>query len=283
MTSISDLSKAFLRISTASLLAYFASSTSGLAENTGGLSEAERDFLRSKFQQQLLESELAVGRDPRSIRAYSDRGDAALFLGNFPQAIADFEKMIALDPSEDPKHWRLGIAYYFVGSFTKSARQFEKYHAYDGRDRENGIWKFLAQVPVDGVERARAEMLTYPRFDREPFPLLYAMFAGQKTPDDVFADLERRGLKKDPEILFFANYYCALEEQRLGHPARAEELLAAAVANPVGHSTRGGAGYMWQVARLHWERLQAARHLPQRPRFTPPPPQTPPPQTPPQN
>jgi len=209
--------------------------------------------LLAKLTDELKDADAAVARSPYTVVLLSRRGDLHLFLGHFPEAVADFEKMIALDPAEDAPHWRLGIAYYFDGQFAKSARQFEKYHAYDGHDRENGIWKFLAQARADGLEKARAEMLTYTQFDREPFPTLYEMFAGQRTPDEVLAEIERKGLSDDHRALFFGHYYAGLGEAVLGHRARAIALVRQAVEDPEAR----GAGYMWQVARLHWERLRA--------------------------
>jgi len=210
----------------------------------------------AKFNDDLAKLDAAIAEQPDSLPLYSQRGDRRLFLGKFPEAVADYEKMIALDPAQDAPHWRLGIAYYFAGQFEKSARQFEKYHAYDGRDRENGIWKFLAQAHFDGVEKARAGMLSYTQFDREPFPSLYEMFAVKKTPDDVLAEIERKGLTGEMQVVFFGHYYAGLEEARLGHRDRALALLEKAVALPQARAP-GGPGYMWQVARLHWERLRA--------------------------
>ncbi len=229
----------------------------GGAADAEPLAEEERARMMAKWKEQVAAGEAALAKQPGAVGEYSARGDAHLFLGEFREAVADFEKMIALDAAQDAPHWRLGIAYYFAGDFAKSARQFEKYHAYDGRDRENGIWKFLAQAKADGVEKARAEMLVYARFDREPFPALYEMFAGKKTPDEVLAEIERKGLADNGGVLFFANYYCGLGEELLGHRARALELLQKAVASPPGRGAPGGPGYMWQVARLHWERLRA--------------------------
>ena len=218
----------------------------------------ERAGMIAKWKEQIVVADAALAKDAGAVGEYSARGDAHLFLGEFREAVADFEKMIVLDAAQDAPHWRLGIAYYFAGEQAKSARQFEKYHAYDGRDRENGIWKFLAQAKADGVEKARAEMLAYTRFDREPFPALYEMFAGKKTPDEVFAEIGKKGLADNEGVLFFANYYGGLGEELLGHRARALELLRKAVASPLGRGAPGGPGYMWQVARLHWERLSAS-------------------------
>ena len=208
----------------------------------------------ARFSDELKSCDAALAAKPDSLPDLSHRGDCHLFLGQFAEAVADFEKMIALDPAEDAPHWRLGIAYYFAGQYAKSARQFEKYHASDGHDRENGIWKFLAQAKMDGLEKARAEMLVYPAFDREPFPTLYEMFAGKRTPDDVLAEIDRKGLSNNESVAFFGRYYAGLGEALLGHRDKALVLLRDAVGNPLPRSS-GGQGYMWQVARLHYERL----------------------------
>jgi lipoprotein NlpI len=210
-----------------------------------------RTELIEKLTAQLKEINEKLEKAPTEIAHLSRRGDVYLFLGAFPEAVADFEKMIQIDASQDAPHWRLGIAYYFNGQFAKSAKQFEKYHAYDGHDRENGIWKFLAQEKVDGIAKARAEMLSYTEFDREPFPALYEMYAGKRTPEDVFAEIEKKGLTKEQPVMFFANYYIGVYEGLQGHRQRSLELLRKAVDIRPNPDTV----YMWNVARLHWERL----------------------------
>ena len=201
----------------------------------------------------------AIKATPDAVPLYSKRGDAHLFLGHFTWAVADFEKMIALDPAQEAPHWRLGIAYYFAGAFEKSAKQFVKYQEFETGDRENGIWKFLADVKVLGLEPARREMLAYTRFDREPFPALYEMFAGEKTGDEVFAEMKTKKLTDNATVMFFANYYAGLNEEVLGHREKAVELLREAVA--LGWKSRGDSepSYMWQVARLHWEKMDVQK------------------------
>lgn len=219
---------------------------------------AERSALLAEFRSQLATLTTALASSPRDPSLYSRRGDRHLFLGEFTAAVADFEQMIALDPALDAPHWRLGIAYYFTGQFAQSARQFEKYHAYENRDRENGLWKFLADVRTLDLARARAGMLVYTRFDREPFPSLYALFAGQRSPTEFFADLKTRRLTDEPAVMFFAHYYAGLNEALLGHRPAALALLHAAVASPWGRTAEGGPAYMWQVARLHFEAISAS-------------------------
>ena len=218
----------------------------------------ERAQMLARFTAQIANLDAAIKAAPDSVPLYSKRGDAHLFLGHFAESVADFEKMIALDPAQDAPHWRLGIAYYFTGAFEKSAKQFVKYHDYDGGDRENGIWKFLGDVKVLGLEPARRAMLAYTRFDREPFPTLYEMFAGTKTTAAFLADLKDRKLDNTPRVMFFAHYYAGLNEELLGHHAEALALLRDAVANPWGRTADGGPAYMWQAARLHYETLSAA-------------------------
>src|SRR5215213_10608906 len=166
---------------------------------------------------ELAQIETALAASPRSISLLSAAGDAYLFLGQFDKAVDRFGKMIDVDPAQDAKHWRLGIAYYFNRQYEESSKQFAKYHEYAGRDRENGLWKFLADAKAHGLERARAEMLVYKQFDREPFPNLYELYAGRLTPEQFDADLTARKLTGDPRVMFFAHYYRGLFEELLGH------------------------------------------------------------------
>ena len=235
---------AALALALTSLVSFAAEATSDAAMLAG-------------FRRDVLACDAVLEKTPDVVSVLSRRGDRYLFLGEFAKAVADFEKTILLEPALDAPHWRLGIAYYFAGDFAKSARQFEKYHAYDGRDRENGIWKFLAQAQADGLPKARAEMLSYTRFDREPFPSLYEMFAGRMTTDAMLAEVDAKKLAADGAVAFFANYYGGLNEELLGRKERARELVGKAVSSTWGRTAEGGPAYMWQCARLHADRLSA--------------------------
>lgn len=200
-----------------------------------------------------------IEKMPASPNLLSRRGDARVFLGDFKGAVADYEGMIALDPSLDAPHWRLGIAYYFAGAFEKAARQFEKYHAYDARDRENGVWKFFSQVRGENLEAARKGLLVYTQFDREPFPAVYKMLAGEQKPADVLAEMERKGLQGNSQVLFFAKYYAGLYEFATGRKDLGLTWVQEAVALfPPEAADRGGPGYMWHAARLHAQQLAQA-------------------------
>jgi lipoprotein NlpI len=211
------------------------------------------------WRQQLHEEEKAITaalEKMPSIRLLSRRGDTRVFLGNFSGAIADYEGMISQDPAQDAPHWRLGIAYYFDGRFPQAAAQFEKYHAFDNRDRENGVWKFFSQARADGIDTARKGLLRYTQFDREPFPSVYKMLAGEMTPAEVLAEVNQKGLQGDTRVVFFAKYYAGVMESLSGRKAEGLKLVEEAVAlfNP-DSAGRDGPGYMWHSARLHAAQL----------------------------
>lgn len=224
-------------------------STTALPVHAAG--EGEAPFLDA-FRAQESALSRSLEQSPNSMGLLSRRGDMRQFLGKFEGAVADYEKMIALDPAQDAPHWRLGISYYFTGAFAKGARQFEKYHAYDNRDRENGIWKFLCQVRAQNLETARKEMLVYTRFDREPFPSLYQMLAGEKTPQEILKEAAAKEFENQPQVRFFAKYYAGVYLSLTGRTEEGLKLVEEAVAlfTPETAGT-GGPGYMWQVARLH--------------------------------
>ena len=217
------------------------------------ISPEARKTLLATHEAQKKSLDAKLEKSPEDLSALTQRGDARLFLGDPKGAVADFEKEIALDPTHDAPHWRLGIAYYFAGAMEKSAKQFSKYHAYDDRDRENGVWQFLANARVKGIEKARGEMLPYTRFDREPFPAVYEMLAGKKTGAEVLAEMERKELKDNGLVMFFAHYYIGLNEQLLGRAEPAREHLAKAVKLAMAVGAKGGPGYMGEVARLHYD------------------------------
>ncbi len=221
------------------------------------LPEEVRTKLIGMIEKTRADADAALAKDPSSLKWLTWRGDARLFLGDAKGAVADFTKEIEIDPTRDAPHWRLGIAYFFAGEYAKSAKQFEKYHAYDDHDRENGVWHFLANARVVGVEKARASMLKYTRFDREPFPAIYEMLAGKKSGADVLAEMEKKGLSQNALVMFFAHYYIGLNEDLLGHKDAAREHLGKTMEFWLKANASGGPDYMGQVARLHYDQMMA--------------------------
>jgi lipoprotein NlpI len=240
-----------------------------LSEKAGGvtvpeppMAESERSAMLKEYSEMAAALNERIKSAPESIGLYSQRGDCYMFLGEFEKCEADYEKMIALDPQLFAPHWRLGIAYYYTGKFEKSAKQFEAYHGYNDRDRENGIWEYMARAHVTGLKAARATMLKYELFDREPFPQMYAMFEGKDSTggDGILKEINEANEISDTERqrrLFFAQLYVGIYKELTGDTEAALDLLRAAAASKWGQTASGGPTYMWQVARLHFEQLVA--------------------------
>ena len=212
-------------------------------------------LLNERFQEQEKKASLAIKENPKLVSGWSERGDMRLFLGDFDGAKTDYEKMIQLDPSLEVSHWRLGIAYFYLKEYEKAARQFEIYHNYDAVDRENGIWRFMSQFKSKGLQSARKGLLKYEKDDRPPYPLLYEMFAGRLSPDQVFSMIEEVDYPENyrTRVLFHANLYVGIYAEMVEQNKKmAEKLLRKAFENQYGQST---GTYMWQVARLHYFQL----------------------------
>lgn len=217
------------------------------------LSEAQQKSIHESLQKALTEAEATATEKPNSIQAYSRRGDAYFFLGDFEKAVADYDKMIELDPSISAEHWRRGIALFYAKRYEQAADQFERYHSFDQVDRENGIWRYLSQYRASGREVARKGLQKYKKDDREPFPAVYQLFGGTKTPEQILEEIAAADLsKEDREMrLFYANLYIGLNHAVEGNEKEAQRFLAQATQNRWG--PRGGYGptYMWHVGRLH--------------------------------
>jgi lipoprotein NlpI len=197
-----------------------------------------------------------IANQPEAIDAYSRRGDARLFLGDFKGSAQDYEKMIELNPALDVSHWRLGIAYYYLSRFDKAARQFEIYHNYDNVDRENGIWRFMSQTRLKNMEVARKGLLKYEKTDRPPYPWVYSLYAGDITPEEVYRKIDEGGFpdRYKERVLFHAQLYVGIFHELHGRDKEALKHLRVAAANEYG---RASGTYMWQVARVHYDLLQA--------------------------
>ena len=263
---ISDLPSAnfVLALFIALVLALSQWGTASVSVEDHPLSEIERTELREQFMREQIMFERMIQQKPTQVSLYSRRGDARLFLKNFPAAVADYEKMIALNPKLDPSHWRLGIAYYYTGQYEKAARQFEIYHTHDNVDRENGIWRFMSQAKVAGMIKARKNLLRYEKTDRPPYPWLYALYAGKIQPETVFEKIRDAEFKDGVKtrVLFHANLYVGIFHELHGDESKALSRLRLATANKYG---RDSGTYMWQVARIHYERLKERVHkLPQK-------------------
>ena len=187
----------------------------------------------------------------------STRGDACFKLADFSKSVAEYEKMVELDPSIEKSHWRRGIAYFYAGQYDKAAHQFEIYNSFDNVDRENGIWRYFSQYKAHGKEKAQQGLLKYQKDDREPFPDVYQLFEGKKTPEQILAKIKAAELSDEDREMrnFYAHLYIGLNFAVEGKKDDAIPHLKKAVANTWGPKSGFGPNYMWHVGRLHFELL----------------------------
>lgn len=193
-----------------------------------------------------------IAAKPQDVDLYSRRGDARFFQGKYAEAVDDYEQMVKLDPKLETSHWRKGIACFYAGDYKKAAHQFEIYHTFDNVDRENGIWRYLSQVKSLGREKARAGLLKYAKDDREPFPAVYKLFAGEITPEKILEEIAQAEITKEDRTrrLFYAELYIGLNYFVDGDPQAAQRHLAESVKNDWGRQAGYGPNYMWHVGRL---------------------------------
>lgn len=221
------------------------------------LSDEQRKFISDQLKQAIETTTKSIKKSPTDSRAISARGDVSLFAGKFKDAVRDYDRLVEFDPSMDKSHWRRGIAYFYAGDFDKAAKQFERYHVYDNVDRENGIWRYLSQYKAKGRAYARKGLLKYRKDDREPFPAVYKLFAGEIKPDQILQQI--KSAKVSPtereKRIFYAELYIGLNELVEGRRDSAASHLSKAVATEWPRSAGFGPNYMWQVGRVQLDLL----------------------------
>jgi len=252
-----------MKSSTRLLLALFCFATAGsaLAKAQPTPAEWEGVDLETVQKVQELTDAIEAANSPRDrVGLYSQRGDVYFFLGRFKDAQRDYLEMVKLDPSLDESHWRLGIAHFYAGDFKAAAAQFDKYNSFDNVDRENGIWRYFSHFKALGKEAARKELLKYEKDDREPFPSVYKLFAGEMTGEEILASIKEAkiGDAERAKRYFYAHLYIGLNAAIEGNDAVALENLKKSNANEWGKAAGYGPNYMWHVGRLQSEILGKA-------------------------
>ena len=239
------------------LLSYFVAPARLTAEETAAPPawKTKLDSDKQSWQETVNRLDKAIQSTPDRVELYSRRGDAHFFRGHFKAAVADYDKMIALDPDQSPGHWRRGIALFYAGKYKEAAAQFDKYHSFDDVDRENGIWRYFSHYKAYGKERARKELLKYEKDDREPFPSVYKLFAGETTPAEILKQIEQAEISpaEREKREFYARLYIGLNHTVEGNPQKGQEFLEKMLSNTWGPAASYGPHYMWQVGRLQWE------------------------------
>lgn len=222
-----------------------------LAALAGTLSAADLDGYLQSVKDDVAACDKSIEKNPRDANAHNRRGEAQFKLGRIQESIADFDKFIELNPQAEPSHWMRGISYYYAAEYDKGREQFEGYQKFDSNDVENAVWRYLCMARDVGVEKARDDILKIGDDRRVPMRQVYELFAGRATPDDVLKAVEsgKPTAAETNDRLFYAHLYLGLFAEANQQDAKALEHLKLAEKHRIGH-------YMWDVARVHVERLR---------------------------
>jgi lipoprotein NlpI len=200
----------------------------------------------------------ALAADEDLPEAYYVRGRARFCLDRMDEALADFDRYIRLRPDAASRQWERGIACYYAGKYAEGDAQFRLYQTYHDNDVENSVWRFLCMARTEGVEAARRALLPIRNDRRVPMMEIYRMFRGEATPQQVLEAVERDAPDKAVRSgrLFYARLYVGLYYEAVGEKRQAEKYIGLAagehsLADPIN-------GFMWRVAEVHHQRLNAS-------------------------
>jgi lipoprotein NlpI len=190
-------------------------------------------------------------RDPKCAAAYDHRGSEQFILGHIQQSLDDFDKFLALQPAAAPGHWKRGISLYYARRYEDGRKQFKDGDKIFADDVENAVWHFLCNAKLQGIDKARAEMLRIGKDKRVPLMDIYDLFMGKCKPADVLAAAQAGDVPAElrKQQLFYAHLYLGLYYDALGDKHKALEHMELAAG-------KYRLGYMGDVAHVHAELLR---------------------------
>jgi lipoprotein NlpI len=221
-------------------------------DNTPLLRQAAVVAERGQHTEAIQLLDMLLKREPDHSYALYLRGREQLRIGKIAEAVADLNQHVKLSPKLESRQWERGIAFYYAGEFAAGAKQFEDYQTFHNQDVENSVWRFLCSAKIEGIAKARANMLPIERDPRVPMMEVYELYRGKKTPAEVFAAAQA-GMPTADDLkvrMFYANLYVALYYDASGDLKKAQELINQAAAQA------DVADYMGDIARVHAQHLQ---------------------------
>ena len=192
---------------------------------------------------------LTVPAHAQHPQAMVDQAEAAFVAGRLDEAVAGFDRLAARDPEAGPWMWQRGIALYELGRFEDCAAQFAAYQGVNPGDVESAVWHAACVARARSLDEARAGMFPPGRDPRVMRAEIYEMFAGRLSPAVVIG----RAQLMAEVALFYAYFYSGLYAEVSGDQAVAARYLERATSDRF----EDLAGFMNEVARVHWMRAQA--------------------------
>jgi lipoprotein NlpI len=109
------------------------------------------------------------------------------------------------------------------------------------------------------LREKRGNVALSDRIDREPFPDVYRLFAGEIEPGEILERIDAADVTdaEKEKRLFYAHLYIGLNELVEGRRKSAREHLRKAVLSEWPRTAGFGPHYMWQVGRLQYELISA--------------------------
>ncbi len=201
----------------------------------------------------------AVAADEKLAVAHYLLGRELFCAGKPAESVKAFDQYVALRPAAASRQWERGISCYYAGEFKKGADQFALYQTYHDNDFENSAWRYLCVAQVDGVYKARRNLLPIKNDPRVPMMEIYRLYQGKAKPADVLKAAQA-GEPSEQDLaarMFYADLYLGLHYEVNDQPTLARKHILAAAANdkPNPRVNR----YMWEVARIHAAQLKAAK------------------------
>jgi lipoprotein NlpI len=189
--------------------------------------------------------------DRKCADAYDHRGSEQFILGHIKESLDDFDRFLQLKPEAAPGHWKRGIALYYAGRYEDGRKQFKAGDKIFGNDVENAVWHFLCNAKLQGIDKARADMLKIGKDDRVPMMVVYDLFMGKCKPADVLAAAEAGEASAElrKQQLFYAHLYLGLFYDAAGDKPKALQNVSLAAG-------KYRLGYMGDVAHVHEEMLR---------------------------
>jgi lipoprotein NlpI len=172
------------------------------------------------------------------------RAEADFRAGRIAESVRGFDEVAKLRPDVAPQLWQRGIALYYAERYKDCRLQFESHRTVNPNDVENAAWHFLCSARETSVTEARRLLLPVGRDGRAPMRQVYAMFAGELSPEAVM-----KAAGSDQSAVFYAHLYIGLWHEAAGK--RDEALRQIRLAAQSQNATHGG--YMHDVARVHLE------------------------------
>lgn len=187
----------------------------------------------------------AAAQHPQAI---VDRAEADFVDGRLDESVAGFDRLAALDPAAAPWMWQRGIALYLLGRFDECTAQFVAYREVNPADAESAVWHFACVAQARSADDARAVLAVVGPDRRAMRAEILEMFRGRLAPGAVIG----RAAFLAEEALLVARYYAGLYAEATGDDEAAAVHLAAAASDRFD----GMGGFMHDVARVHWARVQ---------------------------